>query len=253
MYMRITVMSLLLAVTGCSSPSSGQLTEHDRRAATTEISAVLDSMNTAWRHADFAAASRPFLDDALMTFNGYRESGAEIKANSAKGQAKSRFSGQYVADYTPRYDILTRDLAVTTWENDFARIAMDGTQGPMQVAYMTIVWKRTSDGWHILAYHESTRPKAQKGSGQALAAYTGVYRSSDGPDLRFTVAGGALDVSRGGAAPVALATFTDPNFGMDDTRMSFVRNHDGTVQGVFVAFPDGSSRYAWRVEGDGGN
>lgn len=243
MYARIAAISLLFAVTGCSS--SGQVTKSGRRAAIAEISVVLDSMNTAWRHADFAAANRPFLDDGVMTFNGHRRSGEAAKATTAK----SRFSGQYVADYTPHYDILTRDLAVTTWENDFARIAMDGTRGPMQKAFITIVWKRTADGWHILVYHESTMPKALATSGQSLAAYVGVYRSADGHDLRFTETGGALNMSQDGTPPVALATFTDPNFGMRDTRLTFIRNRDGSVHGVLVALPDGSSRYAWRVPG----
>ncbi|MDE2368486.1 MAG: hypothetical protein KGN16_05890 [Burkholderiales bacterium] len=126
-------------------------------------------MNTAWRQANFAAANRPFLDDAQITFNGYRRSGAAAKAD----ETESEFSGRYVVAYAPRFDILTRALAVTTWDYDFARIALDHTRGPMQVAYITIVWKRTSDGWHFLAHHESTRPKALDAPFQALAPYTG--------------------------------------------------------------------------------
>lgn len=206
-------------------------------------------MNTAWRQANFAAANRPFLDDAQITFNGYRRSGAAAKAD----ETESEFSGRYVVAYAPRFDILTRALAVTTWDYDFARVALDHTRGPMQVAYITIVWKRTSDGWHFLAHHESTRPKALDAPFQALAPYTGLYRGAAGPDLRFTIAGGNLNVRLGGAPPVALAAFTDPDFGMDDTRMTFVSNRDGTVRGVLVAFPDGSSRYAWRIEEGGGH
>ena len=36
-------------------------------------------------------------------------------------------------------------MAVTSWENDFARIRQDSSQGPMQVALMTLVWERTDD------------------------------------------------------------------------------------------------------------
>lgn len=240
MYLRIAVFCLLFAVAGCSG--SGRVTKHEREAVITGISAKIDAMNAAWRKADFAASARPFLDDAVMTFNGHRRTGAAAKAATGP----RRFAGQYIASYTPHYDVLSRDVAVTTWKNDFARIALDGTRGPLQEAFMTIVWKRTADGWHIQDYHESTRPKALAGSATALTAYVGDYRSADGHDLQFTAAGGALHVSRDGKPPVALAAFTEPDFGFDGIRMTFIRKRDGTVDGVLAAYPDGSSRFAWR-------
>lgn len=69
MKMKARVMSLLVAATvGCNS--HGSVSENDRRAATAEISVVLDSMNAAWRRADFVAANQPLLDEGLTTFNG---------------------------------------------------------------------------------------------------------------------------------------------------------------------------------------
>ena len=167
-------------------------------------------MNAAWRRADFAASDRPLLDEGLTTFNGSREPSSASKALLVN-HPTTDFAGQYISDYTPRYDVLTPELAVTSSENDYARIALDGTRQPMQVALMTLVWKRTSDGWRILYYHESTRPKARETSGELLAPYT------------------------------------DPNFGTEDARMTFVRNRDGTVHGVLLTRQDGSSSYAWRV------
>lgn len=246
MKMRSTVMSLLLATGACTRPSS--VTEQERRAATAGISVVLDSMNAAWRRVDFAAANDPRLDEGVITFNGFRatagESKAALKRNPTVGMA-----GQYIGVYTPRYDLLSRDLAVTTSENDFARIAKDSSRAPMQVALMTIVWKHMPDGRRILYSHESTRPKPLKRSGDLLAPFVGTYQGTGGPDVRFTRAGDTLSATLGDAPPVPLDLFTDPNFGMRGRggMVTFVRNRDGTVNGVLLAGPDGSSRYAWRI------
>lgn len=247
---RIAAMLVLVTTFGCSS--AGSVTGNDRRAAIAGISVVLDSMNAAWRRADFVAANRPLLDEGLMTYNSDRVPAAAAKASAMKNPT-SGLAGQYISDYTPRYDVLTRDLAVTTSENDFARMAEDSTRGPMQVALMTLVWKRTSDGWHILYYHESTRPKAQEASVESLAPYAGIYKTTDGSELRFTIFDGALNVSQGGASPVALEAFTDPNFSIGGFRLSFVRNRDGTVHGVLVLHPDGASEYFWRIAAGEGN
>lgn len=249
MTMRVMLISVAFAVAACSRP--GPVTETERRAAIAGISVVLDSMNAAWRRADFMASDRPLLDEGLVTFNGFRSPVAAARARTTKNPTGG-FAGQYIADYTARYDVLSRDVAVTTWENDFARIALDSTRQPMQVALMTLVWKRTPDGWRILYYHESTRPKARETSGEPLAPYAGIYKSIDGPDLRLTVAGGALNVTVEEAQPIPLEPLTDPNFAMGNTRMTFVRNRDGTVHGVLLIRPDGSSRYAWRVSAVGG-
>ncbi len=249
MTMRVVLISVACALTSCSRP--GPVTEAERREAIAGISAVLDSMNAAWRRADFAASDRPLLDEGLMTFNGSREASSATKAFDRDHPA-SDIAGQYISDYTPRYDVLTPDLAVTSSENDFAKIALDNTRQPMQVALMTLVWKRTRDGWRILHYHESTWPKVRTTSAESLAPYIGVYRSTDGPDLRLTVTGGALTVTMGNAQPVRLEAFTEPTFGMDDTRMTFVRNRDGKVHGVLLLRRDGSSSYAWRAAGGQG-
>ena len=155
-------MSVALAITACSRQD--RVTETEHREAIAGISKVVDSMNAAWRRADFVASDRPLLDEGLTTFNGFREASAASKDFDLNHRT-TEFAGQYISDYTPRYDILTPDLAVTSSENDFARIALDSTRQPMQVALMTLVWKRTGDGWRILYYHESTRPKARKVSG----------------------------------------------------------------------------------------
>lgn len=244
MGIRIVITALLLSVVACGSRET--VTENDRQAAISEISMVLDSMNVAWRRADFIASSRPLLDEGLMTFNGYRVQSTEAKASVMKNPSLG-FAGQYIPDYTPRYDIPTRDFAITTWENDFARIAMDSTQGPMQVGLMTLVWKRTSDGWRILHYHESTRPKVLEISGDPFSPYAGVYQRADGIKVRFAVVERALNLSQSGETPITLQPFTDPNFEMNGTRINFVRNRDGSVHGVLFVNPDGSSEYAWRI------
>ena len=141
MHIRIVLTALLLSAVASDSPES--VTENDRQTAIAEISIVLDSMNAAWRRADFIASNRPLLDEGLFTMNGHRVQSADEKESTME-QPSLGFAGQYISDYTPRYDILTRDFAITTWKNDFARIAMDGTQGPMQEALMTLVWERTS-------------------------------------------------------------------------------------------------------------
>ena len=244
MNIRIVLTALLLSAVACDSPES--VTENDRQAAIAEISIVLDSMNVAWQRADFIASNRPLLDEGLFTMNGKRVQSKEEKASAMKNPSYG-IAGQYISDYTPRYDVLTRDFAITTSENDFARIAMDGTQGPMQVALMTLVWKRTSDGWRIFHYHESTRPKVREISDDLFAPYVGVYQSADGTEMRFSVAGGALNLSENGDTPITLQSYTVPNFGMKDTRLNFVRNRDGSVHGVLFVNFDGSSEYAWRV------
>ena len=180
-----------------------------------------------------------------MTFNGNREPASDAKAFAAKNPAD--FAGRYIAPYKVRYDVLAPDVAVTTWENDFARIAPDGTRRPMQLAMMTIVWKRTSGGWRILDYHESTRPKALDAPAARLSRYVGTYRDTDGTDVRVAVANGRLTLAFGESQPISLEAFADPDFGMRSGRVTFVRNRDGAVQGVLLARGDGSSSYAWRV------
>ena len=91
------------------------------------------------------------------------------------------------------------------------------------------------------------RPKARETSGELLAPYTGFYQRPDGPDLRVALAGRALSVTMGQGQPISMLPFTDPNFGTEDARMTFVRNRDGTVHGVLLTRQDGSSSYAWRV------
>lgn len=140
---------------------------------------------------------------------------------------------------------------MTSRENDFARISADRTQQPMQTALMTIVWKRTDAGWGILSYHESTRPKEREPASGSLLPYACRYVSTGEPDARFTVVAGALNVALGDAKPTVLTAFTDPDFGMDGVRVTFVRARDRTVQGVLLERPDGSSCYAWRVSVNG--
>lgn len=248
MTMRVILMSAALAVTACARRD--RVTEIERHEAIAGISMVVDSMNAAWRRGDIVASDRPLLDEGLTTFNGFREASAASKAFDLH-HPPSEFAGQYISDYTPRYDVLTPDLAVTSSENDYARIASDSTRQPMQVALMTLVWKRTGDGWRILFYHESTRPKVRKASGELLAQYTGTYRRTDGPDLRVALTGEALSVTSGQGQPVPLLSFTDPNFEMENTRVTFVRNRDGTVHGVLLTRGDGSSSYAWRASRNG--
>lgn len=54
-------------------------------------------------------------------------------------------------------------------------------------------------------------------------------------------------LAEGQGQPIPLLPFTDPNFGMEDTRITFVRNRDGTIHGVLLIRGDGSSIYAWRA------
>lgn len=129
------------------------------------------------------------LDEGLTTDNGVRSSNAAERARAAKNPTGG-IAGQYISPYTPRYDVLSPDVAVTSSGNDFARIGPDSSQGPTQVALMTIVWKRTDGGWRVLYYHESTRPKELKPPAQLLSPYTGNYLRSDGSAVQFTVVDG---------------------------------------------------------------
>jgi ketosteroid isomerase-like protein len=243
--MRVALLSFAFIVTACSP--AGSVTVAERNAAIAQISVVFDSINAAWRRADFPAVGRTMLDEGLTTDNGNRSSNAAARARAAKNPTGG-LAGQYISRYTPRYDVLSPDVAVTSSENDFARIGLDKAQEPMQVALMTIVWKRTDDGWRMLYYHESTRPKELKPPAQLLSPYAGNYLRSDGSAVRFTVVDGALDMTLGRAAPTALEAFTEPNFGRrNGLRVTFVRNRDRTVHGVLLVGPDGSSTNAWRA------
>ncbi len=239
-------ISLLCAFVLSACRPHGPLTDAQRTAAIAEIGVVLDSINAGWRRADFVASQRPTLDDGVMTFNGYsRMSMADAKARTAS--ASSPLAGQYIADYQVRYDVLSPDVAVTTWENDFARIRQDSSRGPMQVALMSLVWKRTGEGWRILYYHESTWPKARMATAGELSRYAGSYQPADGPMLEFTVSDGALNMRVGDDQPEWLETFTAPTFGLRGALITFVNGQDGTVQDVVLVRPDGSSRQAWRI------
>jgi hypothetical protein len=70
---------LVAAVAGCHG--QGSLSDSDRQAATAEVSIALDSMNAAWRRADFVAATRPLLDGGLTTLNHYRVRSDSLKAS----------------------------------------------------------------------------------------------------------------------------------------------------------------------------
>jgi len=239
-------MSVALIATACSP--AGSVTVAERNAAIGQISVAFDSINDAWRRADFPAVGRTMLDEGLTTDNGNRSSNAAARARAAKNPTGG-LAGQYISRYTPRYDVLAPDVAVTSSENDFARIGLGKSQGPMQVALMTIVWKRTDGGWRMLYYHESTRPKDLKPPAQLLSPYTGKYVKADGSTVQFTVVDGALNVTLGGGATMALEAFTEPNFGRrNGLRVTFVRNRDRTFHGVLLMSPDGSSSYAWRAK-----
>ena len=246
MHMRLALLSFAFIVTACSP--AGSVTVPERNAAIAQISVVFDSINAAWRRADFPAVGRTMLDEGLTTNNGNRSSNAAVRARTAKNPTNG-IAGQYISPYTPRYDVLAPDIAVTSSENDFARIDLDSGQGPMQVALMTVVWKRTDGGWRMLYYHESTRPKELKPPAQLLSPYTGNYVKNDGSAVRFAVVDGALQVTLGAGTPMALEAFTEPNFGRrNGLRVTFVRNRDGTFHGVLLMKPDGTSTYAWRAK-----
>ena len=92
------------------------------------------------------------------------------------------------------------------------------------------------------------------GQQHALAAYRNVLRrgARGGGGGGGGVWGGWVMVVGGGGLagrgePIPLLPFTDPNFGMEDTRITFVRNRDGTIHGVLLIRGDGSSSYAWRA------
>ncbi len=232
---------LLTGLCACSDPS--HVTLNDQENVRRGITQVITSMNDAWRHADFERSNAPLLDEAVMTFNASRLSGSATKSRIGA----RTIAGQYISTYKPDFNVLSPDIAVTTWENDFARIGLDGVKGPMQEALMTIVWQRTKDEWRIAAYHESTRPKPTTPPVNTLKAYAGTYRQADGTTLRFTVSQGALHMQRENGPPSALQAFSDPDFGLKATRITFIREHGGSIAGVLLAAPDGTSRYAWAV------
>ena len=134
------------------------MTQEERDQAIEEISSAIVAMNDAWIEADFDTSSIRMPDGGWITFNGSRRTMAEA-AERRKARVTDSYAGQYISNYDVRYDVLSRDVIVTTWENDFARILHDGTQTPIEVALMTLVWHRTKNGWIIRHYHESTRPK----------------------------------------------------------------------------------------------
>lgn len=90
---------IALASVACAPPVA--VTGAQRHAATAAIAVVLDSMNAAWRRADFAAADRPLLADGVVTFNGSRQSAAAAKAEDA-ASPPAAFAGQYILPYTVR-------------------------------------------------------------------------------------------------------------------------------------------------------
>lgn len=137
------------------------MTEEEREQAIEAISSAIAAMNDAWIEADFDRSNVRMLDGGWITFNGSRLSMADA-AERRKTSTSNPYAGQYISDYDVRYDVLSPDVIVTTWENDFARILHDGTQTPTEVALMTLVWKRTEEGWIIRHYHESTRPKVEE-------------------------------------------------------------------------------------------
>ena len=74
MHRRVALISVAFIVTACSP--RGSITEAERNAAIAQISVVLDSINAAWRRADFPAVGRTMLDEGLSTNNGTRSSNA---------------------------------------------------------------------------------------------------------------------------------------------------------------------------------
>ena len=154
---RITTSVMVACLLGCTPPADAPITEDERNKIIAEITVHLDSLTAAWTRADMAAMVSHEADSVVSTFNGNRDSGEEYWA-SVRAYVWSVASQEIGSFIDLRFDVLARDVVVTSWENQFVQTDTLGNRRPPQLALMTLVWVCQPVGWRILHYHESTRP-----------------------------------------------------------------------------------------------
>lgn len=241
----INVIALMFVFASCTQ--NAEVTEVEKQATIEEISIAIDSLNEGWRRADFSATMQLHLDEGVFTFNDSRSSIAAFKeiveVNPTGGMA-----GQYIADYEVRYDVFSPNVVITSWEGEFARILPDSSRTPTQVALSTLVWKLTAEGWRILHYHESTKPKAEKIPSKQLSKYVGTFESNNAR-YKFKESNGTLNMYfEEAASSTPLESYSKQEFGYRGNRLTFVYNQDSTVHGVLIVSSTGLPQYAWRVK-----
>jgi hypothetical protein len=96
--------------------------------------------------------------------NGFRRT-TEVHKPLVAESGFGAVAGQEIGRFNDlRFDVLARDMAVTSWENRFVATDTLQQQTPPQIALMTLVWVRQPSGWRILHYHDSTRPALDAGT-----------------------------------------------------------------------------------------
>jgi hypothetical protein len=113
-----------------------------------------------WDPAEVEVAGR-VTEEQYQGFRRTTEVHKPLVAESGFGAV----AGQEIGRFNDlRFDVLARDMAVTSWENRFVATDTLQQQTPPQIALMTLVWVRQPSGWRILHYHDSTRPALDAGT-----------------------------------------------------------------------------------------
>ncbi|MBX7540196.1 nuclear transport factor 2 family protein [Qipengyuania sphaerica] len=159
----LALAGVLMMTAACEASTDAQHTdeaavESNREADLDEIGQTIDAMNETWRSGGNILKPEFVMEEGWHTFNGTRWPMAE-GLERVRNRPKTPSGSQEIPDYKVKFDVLGPDVIVTTSENEFVRISPDGERQPSQIALMTLVWKRTDEGWRIRHFHESTGPK----------------------------------------------------------------------------------------------
>ena len=133
------------------SPSLGAV---DRTTIQGEVKAALDSLTDGWRRIDTTEILHFYLDSARLAHSGRLGGMADLRAGWMR--LGPRLQRQDIGPFRQvAFDILTCDVVVVSWVNQWTFIYADGRVVGPRTSANTYVWVRRGAAWRIQSAHES--------------------------------------------------------------------------------------------------
>ena len=149
-------LALVMWVSGCGGDGDGDVMSGTERLEIVErITAMHDSLRTAWIEGDAEAQGRYHLAEGVITYDRRRFTGEAFHGWAAR-TGKNGPKQQVGTLKNLQIDVRSRETAASVFEYDYAFLDSLGAPRTEMVALMTLAWVNTDAGWRVLHLHEST-------------------------------------------------------------------------------------------------
>ena len=150
----VCFLALATGFSGCGR-DPGVLGDADRLEIVEQITAMHDSLRTAWIDGDATAQGRYHLADGIITYDRRRFTGEAFHGWAARTGTNGP-KQQVGALRNLQIDVRGREAAASVFDYNYAFLDSLGAPRTEMTALMTLAWVKTDAGWRVLHLHEST-------------------------------------------------------------------------------------------------